>query len=321
MTDLWSPLLERPETATPDSQPHWQALTEHRIITLTGPDAITFLQGQCTCDFEQLRQDKWTLGAHCNAKGQMLSSFVGALLESDKVGLRVHHSITQSAMEALNTYAIFSKANLEISSYLAAAINLEDAPALPLPTPEPLHFAQKDSRALLYTQYGKDKWLELWAPADDSLWQDVKITKGSRWQESHIKAGVAEVQTATQAQHLPQAFNFDCLDGVNFKKGCYTGQEIIARVHYKGKSKQRLHLVSLEVAAEKLATPAVGHKIVNSSGKMMGSVIGTANHDGKMTLQVCTSAFTAEKTSDIDLYLANCPTYRLQALTLPYAIP
>ena len=340
MNSAWTSLLPPTTVAASHTGDGLIPLTEHTIITITGRDAIKFLQGQCTCDATQLTQGYWQLGAHCNVKGRMLSSFTMALLADDCVGLRVHSSIAKSTAQALQRYIVFSKAQCEISQALALGI----VGAIP----ESISSNKLEGGQFSITPAGtvlqhSNNLGELWVSTHCALGLDnIKpllaqnpIYAASRWQLLMIEQGRAEVQQATSDAHLPQAFNFDLIGGINFKKGCYTGQEIIARVHYKGQSKQRVHALQLD---EQPCEPiSVGQRIINAEGKAVGEVAAIASNATGYALLACTKAFDAEAPSlfvagivtntatdqDADNSPANRPvhTMPLQPLPLPYAIP
>ena len=336
MTNAWTSLLESITLTNTATGEGLIPLTEHIIITITGPDAIKFLQGQCTCDVSQLAQGRWQLGAHCTVKGRMLSSFTMALLAEDCVGLRVHHSIAESAALALKKYIVFSKAKCEIS--LALALGIEGTPPASIShnTPEAGAFSLSETGTLLCHD---DTLYELWVSAHSPSGIDAikaslagaTVYTSNRWQQLMIERGLAEVQHLTVDTHLPQAFNFDLVGGVNFKKGCYTGQEIIARLHYKGQSKQRLHAVSLSGPANEPI--AVGQRIINAEGKAVGEVLAVASDEVGAKLLICTKLFSADApalfvaTTTPDQESDNSPvnrpahTHALQPLALPYAIP
>ncbi len=340
MINAWTSLLKPVTLSDTHTGDGLIPLTDHTLITITGPDAIKFLQGQCTCDVSALLQGHWQLGAHCNIKGRMISSFTMALLAEDCVALRVHNSVAESTMLALQKYIVFSKAKCAISEALSLGI-IDTLPHnLTSHALNAGQFKPTEAGTLLrrddnvhelwvstYSQRSIDTLKEILA--EDSPYKGL-LFSSNRWQRLMIERGIAEVQQATVDTHLPQAFNFDLVGGVNFKKGCYTGQEIIARLHYKGQSKQRLHAVSLSEPTNELIT--VGQRIINAQGKALGEIVAFASSTAGTVLLVSTKAFTAEApplfvavaaTQESTNSAVNIPAHphALLPLSLPYAIP
>lgn len=285
------------ETNAPLSPEGEALLPDHCIISATGEGSVKLLQGQCTGDFNQLASGKSVLAAHCTPKGRMLSSFVAARIGEDVIGLRVHKSIAEQAVAALAKYAVFFKVKLTITDIAITCQQVANGEA------DTGTFAESDAGINLYHSQGL---IETWHTGAPS----TAVTNANFWEYQQITRGLAEVTAATYEQHLPQAFNFDLVDGINFKKGCYTGQEIIARVHYKGQSKQRLHcLVSMGAAT-------IGQTVVDSNGKARGEVVRVAEWQGQFWLLATTNAYASDET----LLLENSQ-HPLTREALPYAIP
>ncbi|WP_394203239.1 CAF17-like 4Fe-4S cluster assembly/insertion protein YgfZ [Marinagarivorans algicola] len=312
-------------------------LSDYRIITLTGPDALAFLQGQCTCDFGVFAQEQWLRGAHCNPKGRMISSFTAAQLAPEVIGLRVHHSIATQTIEAFKKYLVFSKAQCELSEYLAVGLTQASVAALavvlrpePSLTPEqpltpeparapepPINLAQLVTRTstyglLLTGHHMAELWLtpeQLRALIDHLIQQNIAqpLLAPALWQHMMIEQGIAEVTELTTQRFLPQAFNYDAIGAVSFKKGCYTGQEIIARMHYKGQSKQRLHLLRSHDANLSLGQP-----LLNTAGKAVGEVINASGH----LILACSSAYLGDE----PLHVKSANNAPLSAVALPYSL-
>ena len=319
MSHVWNALLNQTSFLQGPVTQGIVALTEHVIITVTGLQAVTFLQGQCTCDFKQLAERKWLLGAHCNAKGRMQSSFVAAQLAPDCVALRVHHSIAEAAVTALQKYAALSRVKCEISTYVAVAIvadALQNSPANSLN--EHQFCLEQDALWLKHNP----QLTEVWFKSDNPLWVQLSqqpLWPANEWQRLMIENGMAEIQQATADQHIPQEFNYDLISGVNFKKGCYTGQEIIARVHYKGQSKKRLHRLVLSISS--CTNVSVGSAIVNAEGKVLGNLVAVAIVAEGYEVLACLSGFSLISEAAERLYLEGQVECVLTQLALPYAIP
>ncbi|MDZ7925047.1 MAG: hypothetical protein U5M23_13570 [Marinagarivorans sp.] len=319
MSHLWNTLLHQASFSQDPITEGVIVLTEHVIITATGVQAVGFLQGQCTCDFKPLAEREWLLGAHCNANGRMQSSFVAAQLAPDCVALRVHHSIAEAAVATLQKYAALSRVKCEISTYVAVAIvgnTLQNLPANALN--EHQFCLEQDALWLKHNP----KLTEVWFKSDNQLWTQLSqqpLWSANEWQRLMIENGIAEVQQATADQHIPQEFNYDLINGVNFKKGCYTGQEIIARVHYKGQSKKRLYRLVLSTSSR--TKVSVGSAIVNAEGKVLGNLVAAAIVAEGYEVLACLPRSSLIPEAAERLYLEAQMACALTQLALPYAIP
>ncbi|HEY7773088.1 MAG TPA: folate-binding protein [Marinagarivorans sp.] len=347
MNSLWNNHLDSRTLTDTHQDGGLIPLSDHVLITVTGPDARKFLQGQCTCDINRLDQNHWLLGAHCNVKGRMLSSFTAALLADECIGLRVHLSVAESTAQALQKYIVFSKAKCEISQYLALGIIGQAT----LPELTATARALEDGQ-FTHTQFGTllrhDADLaELWISQDTlQNTSDVQawlsrgpLLSAQHWQQQMIVRGRAEVQRTTADTYLPQAFNYDLIGGVNFKKGCYTGQEIIARLHYKGQSKQRVHAMQLADNSQlnEHGPIEVGQTVINAQGTSVGQVVAARAGQIGTQLLICSKAFNtdnaqlfvvANETSPLEASATVIEAKRttvhstaLEPLSLPYAIP
>lgn len=250
----------------------------HCFIHVTGQDASKFLQGQLTCDIKKLSTLQSGLGAHCNSKGRMLSSFRIVQLADNHYVLRLHASIADSALQALKKYAVFSKVNLAISETMAG-IGLHGAEAkqalnafMPqVPTQayqQQLFRLSAENPSLTQADFSPvtddapnvciictDATLPSYeiyadAPILMQLWQSLSQTISTFSEQQHRLAehqqNLAFIEAATVDEFIPQMFNYQDTPALSFEKGCYTGQEIVARMQYLGKLKRRLYRKQLE---------------------------------------------------------------------------
>lgn len=223
------------------------ALPHLGVLAIDGPDAATFLQGQATCDTRQLPADRGTLGALCNLQGRMIASFF-VFPAADGLLLVMARDRVAAVLTHLQKYALFSKVKLRDASAAYVAVG-NDA----------------DAAALALLPAGTA------APQADG---------STRWRAAAINAGVLLVDSANADRFLPQALNYDLVDGVSFRKGCYTGQEIVARMHFKGKMKERLYVASADVTV----APAANSAIVDAAGKQVGEIVDAVATDGRCVI-------------------------------------
>jgi hypothetical protein len=180
------------------------------LLRIAGVDAKRFLQGQLTCNVDEVTTTEYRLGAHCNPAGRIISLF-RLFLYHDDYYMQMPRETVPVALTALKKYAVFFK------------VALSDV-----------------SDALIFIGYCKNP-LTL--------------------KQEDIHAGIVAIYPETSAKFLPHEINLPELNGVSFNKGCYTGQEIIARMHYRGKSKYHLYHAAT-------ATDHILHRGQNIYGKI-----------------------------------------------------
>ena len=273
-------LSNRFDTTSPgDSGTSLCWLTHEGVIAVDGPDAERFLQGQLTCDVAHLGAKQSTLGARCNPKGRMQSSF---RLHRSETGflLSMAQELVTPQVTELSKYAAFFKASLsdqsdqwirlglwgEHTDKALAAADLE-RPAGPGQVTTTL-----DARVLSLPDGAYEVWLTTGRAleATDQLLQHSSADNLNNWLLRQIQAGLGQVTGPTLELFIPQMLNLQQLGGVSFKKGCYTGQEIVARMQYLGKLKRRMYRLLL--AGE--ACPDAGTPIIDrDSGKTVGEVV------------------------------------------------
>jgi len=308
-----------PNTDQTSDRPRLISMIAHRILQATGPDAVKFLQGQVTCDLRRLEQQDHLLGAHCNAKGRMISSFTLAGCGQDGLGLRLRANLADKALAALRKYIVFSKARMDIAPLAPLAI-LGPLTNLPFPTlPLPGKSLILDKAVLLRHA---ENHLEIWTPelTVEQLWQRLVPlcvpTGCHELDRLWVERGVVEVQAASSEEFVPQMLNYHLIDGVSFKKGCYTGQEIIARMQYRGQLKKHTYLVGGEQGMDL----EVGATLVSAENleKPLATVVASATSTQDWRGLVVANSDIQESEA---LLLDKKTGLKLAWLPLPYAIP
>lgn len=230
------------------------ALSHLGVIRVEGPDAASFLHGQLTQDFALLEASEARLAALCTAKGRVIASFIGIRPEPDRIVLVCSRDILAASLKRLSMYVLRAKARLsdasaEFALYgltgTALAANGLDAGALP-------GRASTIGEAHAVTLYPSDGVPRaLWiAPAGSPAPQGTEIDLAT-WQWSEVRSGIVTLSAPVVEAFVPQMINYESVGGVNFKKGCYPGQEIVARSQFRGTLKRRTYLVQAgdEIAA------------------------------------------------------------------------
>ncbi len=260
-------------------------LTHLGLLEISGADAFTFLQGQVTNDVKLLVGDNAHYTAYCSPKGRMLALFL-AFAHHDHLHLQFNRELLEPIMKRLKMYVMRSKVEIkdvsesmikfgingpEASSMLAPVFNkiptqnyelvsLEHGAVLRLPSTE------KNSRFEIFTDAAN-------APAIwNALKADCQTVGKPCWEWLEIQAGVPDITSVTQEQFVPQMLNLDLLNAINFKKGCYTGQEIVARTHYLGSVKRRTYLASVDSTL----APLAGDKVTDGAKNEVGQIVRVA---------------------------------------------
>lgn len=237
-------------------------LIDRGILEVSGPDTNRLLQGQLTCDIEKLSPGETVPGALCDVKGRMISSFLAHRLSKEKIILVMHQGLTANTLATLKKYAVFYKTEVSDLSDQYLAIGLYQAQP-PQETEGTLVLKQSDTRSLLLcpTAQGSDIWRDLSS--------SLKSAGLNFWEYLMIGDGDGEVRPETAEEFIPQMLNLQHTGAVNFRKGCYTGQEIVARMQYLGKLKRRMY--AIRVKANTLIEPG---KIVDTADrKSVGTVV------------------------------------------------
>ncbi|OQR34796.1 folate-binding protein YgfZ [Pseudomonas sp. T] len=230
-------------------------LNHEGILAVRGADAAKFLQGQLTCNLNYLNAEYSSLGARCTPKGRMTSSF-RILAEGEGFLLAMANDLLDSQLTDLKKYAVFSKATLSDDSTQWARFGLSGADAVLAELGLGLS-GEADQVArvegLIAIGLGQGR-VELWASAEraatiaDLLQTRLPHAELNDWLLGQVRAGVGQVFGATRELFIPQMINLQAVGGVSFKKGCYTGQEIVARMQYLGRLKRRLQRLKLDGA-------------------------------------------------------------------------
>jgi tRNA-modifying protein YgfZ len=219
-------------------------LTHLGIIRAEGEDAATFLQGQLTQDFSLLGTSEARLAAYCTAKGRMQASFIGIKRGPADILLVCSRDILPATLKRLSMYVLRAKAKLrdataEFDLYgLAGIAAQEAAPALQSPWSR----AENGNASVvrLYPADGQPRALWL-APAGEAAPRGAALEQAP-WLWGEVRSGIATITAPIAEAFVPQMLNYESVGGVNFKKGCYPGQEVVARSQFRGTLKRRAYL-------------------------------------------------------------------------------
>ncbi len=301
-------------------------LSHFSLLAFSGEDAQSFLQGQLSCDVDALAgKTVSSYGSYNTAKGRMLANFL-LWQEGSEWRMVLHRSIAPAIQKRLGMFVLRAKVKI---ADMTGAVSLMGVggPAVagalqPLinAVPEEAHQLQTGTNATTLIALPGRRWL-LAVAADNALSVRTAVADTLRpvgtaaWNWTEIRNGIPWVTAQTQDQFVPQMANLELIGGVNFKKGCYPGQEIVARTQYLGKLKRRLYLAHVEAsvhAGDALCSEDVG-------GQINGMIANAAPAPGGGSDVLAVVQSTSAESDGVHLGSTDGP--KLRFLPLPYALP
>lgn len=238
------------QSASGNPEPHTDFiahLSDLSVINVTGIDTNKYLQGQITVDVEQLDHNIALIGCHCDFKGKMWNIFY-AIGQAQDVSLICHQESVDSSLRELKKYGVFSKVEIEDASQQwtllggtgAELANLVNAVFHQAPDRDK-QVIHCDSGFVVYLESPEPRFLLMLKKGAAQAFIDEypqPLSPVDRWNALDIQAGIANIQQATSNQFVPQMVNMQALGAIDFEKGCYMGQEVVARTKYLGKNKR-----------------------------------------------------------------------------------
>ena len=307
-------------------------LNHYGLIAFSGVETGKFLQGQTTCNIKDLTTTKSLAGACCSPKGRMYCNVQLALDNDGQHWLRLRRDVLDSSLQTLNKYlALFrgSKAINCSDSHIVLGVSGSKAKAL-INTlvgscPEQRHDSVSGEDIIVVCIDAEQSRYEMWLSASKaiSIWSTVMehatLGDSSEWLLANIQSGIGDVHAETQDEFVPQMLNLQALNAISFNKGCYTGQEIVARMHYLGKLKKRMYRAT--VSGVDIA-PAAGSELyaVNAiSGELqsVGHVVDAVIHNGQCELLAVIPDELVESAKPVQLGKNGG---EITVVPLPYAI-
>jgi folate-binding protein YgfZ len=309
MTDVLTSTLARLEGAC--------ALPELGLIQVSGDEAAAFLHGQLTHDFALLPDGGARLCAYCSAKGRMLASFVGVKLSSSEIWLVCRRDLLLPTLKRLSMFVLRAKVRLSDLSDQFSIYGLAGDAALAAlggQVPPWTTAMQGPGRAVaLYPAEGVAR--ALWLSPDRSDRPEGEALEHDAWAESEVRSGVATLSAALVDQLVPQMLNYESVDAVSFKKGCYPGQEVVARSQFRGTLKRRTYLGQVDALARAgLEVFAAGASPDQPSGVVVQ--VAAARLGGSVLLLVLQVGSVAPGVS-LHLGAPDGPGIKLDALPYP----
>lgn len=253
-------------------------LKDFETVLVGGPDAAKFLQGQLTCDVHSLAENAFTHGAACNNKGRIFASFILARHGAD-FHVLLANGLAKIFIANLQKFIPFYKCTMQILTGLKSiglagteVVNTLTKLHLEIASPNTgskvadmwMYNLQTDNTQFILSAH-EDNYPSIKSSIATSIPEETK----ENWELRNILSGHFPFTLEDVDKYTPQELHFDQAGYISFSKGCYTGQEIIARMHYRGKAKKRLYLLQIE----KFKNPENENEIeiFDDDGKNLGS--------------------------------------------------
>ncbi|NOQ17417.1 MAG: folate-binding protein [Methyloprofundus sp.] len=279
MNTDWTAFLntQNLSSSLPASKQSFMAALPHlAVLTVSGQDAANFLQGQTTCNIKELNDASPNLGALCNAKGRTISTFI-IIKQANEFQLILTVDLLEIVRKKLQMYILRADVQLTDQSDALCIIGVHN------PTQTIIsnlyHYPQQEHSFLFIAppEIAQSFWV-------DALANNVLASSENAWLNLDIQAGIPWLHKETTEKFVPQMLNLDKLGAISFEKGCYTGQEIVARTHYLGQNKRAMYQASSQTHNE--ITP--GTAIIDSTNDEAnwGEVILTAQQTESTQLLV-----------------------------------
>jgi hypothetical protein len=241
------------------------------VLRVSGNDAADFLQGQLTCNIKEITAQNSFFAGFCNAQGRVISTLL-ILKRNDDFLLILPSMLLEKVKNKLKMYILRSKVQLQDANedFCLSGLHCSNDMKEELSLPE-ANFSINNNWLKLPNAH----YLSV-ASADESIIQMVKLQKQGfqlqnhqDWQNLDLQGGLVWLDETSSEEYIPQMLNLDKLGGISFTKGCYTGQEVVARTHYLGKTKRELFLA--QTAGDVIFDN--NHSVVDDSEQIAGQIL------------------------------------------------
>ncbi|MGL6266078.1 tRNA-modifying protein YgfZ [Aeromonas jandaei] len=289
------------------AEPTRFALTKIAITRLSGQDRVKYLQGQVTCDVNALQPGQSTLGGHCDPKGKLWSDFRLLCLEESLL-LLTTPSVLERQLPELKKFAVFSKVEIAADERHATGLAGKGTDAWVA-----AQFGLEQSGLIaggMAVKIEQDRWLLVSSEQADTL----PAGDESLWWGLEIKAGLPHMEAVHQGEFIPQMLNLQALDGICFNKGCYMGQETVARAKYRGANNRALFLLAGS-ASEPVNAGDTLEIQLGDNWRRSGMVLNAWQHQGQVWL---TAVLPKDTEADARFRLKQEESSQLTLQPLPY---
>lgn len=313
--------LSQPQWLATDSTPAvmLSVLDHFGLMRVTGEQGRSFIHGQVTTDISSLANDQWRWGAHCDPKGKMLAAFRTFAID-DALMLMMPKDTLAADLPQLAKYAVFSKAELTDASEDFVILGVAGTDASQWIQD---HFGEINQELSeipggVLLKDGERYIMVLEQSAAQPLLGSISepLYSATAWQALDIKAGYPNIAASHQGQFVPQMCNLQAINGISFEKGCYMGQETVARMKYRGGNKRALYIIT-GTAESAVNTDSKLEIAIEDGFKKLGAIIEVAQQDNQVLLSAVLPNDTEIGTQ---LRIADMPASSLTIQALPYSL-
>ena len=256
------------------------------LIQLTGEQAESFLHGQVTADVAGLDEQDWCWGAHCDPKGKMLASFRLFKAQAYLWMLMPKTAVTAD-LPQLQKYAVFSKVTLTDATQSKHVYGIAGKSAAAYVQQ---HFGEitqniTQTQDAIVIKDGERFMLVVDSDSAPQFLQQQSIFDSSSWQALEIESGYPNISENHSGEYIPQMCNLDAIGGINFNKGCYMGQETVARMKYRGGNKRALYILAGTVANQ-LTKDGFVEVELGSGYRKAGNIIEYVQRENQVLMTV-----------------------------------
>lgn len=301
------------------------------LIRFSSEDAQNFLQGQLSCDVNAVSAEQASYGGYCTPKGRLLCSFLlWRDTASDGYLLQLPVELIESIIKRLRMYVLRAKVTVEDYSDEIVRFGVigETAQALLASNPKGVAVPATSLAISTFSNghiicHSQQRFEILATPAlAINIWEQLSKqahpASATTWDHAEINEGIPAIFQATQEQFIPQMVNLDAIGGVSFKKGCYPGQEIVARTQYLGKVKRRMYRARLKNDATETVKAGDSLFSADTGNQACGMIVNAAPvHTGGTEVLAVIQVSTAESQS---VHWQTPAGPQLELLPLPYSI-
>lgn len=292
------------------------------VIALNGPDAASFIHNQLTNDFLLLDAQHARLAAYCSAKGRMQASFIGLHGQPEQLLLVCSRDLLAATLKRLSMFVLRAKVKLHDASAEYALWGLTGAACIGLHDSAAWTLGQVDGAQLIQLYPAQQTQRQLWIGAVNSAPPHVPLCSAADWALGDVLSGIATVNAPVFEAFVPQMLNYESVGGVSFKKGCYPGQEVVARSQFRGTLKRRAYILRSVDASPQGASPVLeaGQELFSAldAEQACGSVVQAAcAPDGRW---LCIASLQTQAAVTGGLHAGKVDGPLMEILPLPYAL-
>jgi len=302
-------------------------LSHRALVAVHGKDAAEFLQNQLSNDVREVSESRSQLTSYCSPKGRMLAIF-RLFRRGDEFYLSLPEELVEAVVQRLRMFVLRSDVTLEIvtDTFVHLGVSGPDAEdeldSLLGEVPKSVDDVLRSDDCTVIRVAGIHPRFEIYGPLDCAkrLWQGLNVRCAPvgepAWGLLEVMAGIPVVHAETVEAFVPQMANLQLVGGVSFKKGCYPGQEVVARMQYLGKLKRRMYLV--RIADEPPAAPGTDIFSAADPEQSAGQIVEARPHPDGGQVALAVIRIAAADKGDLHLGLADGPL--LEFLDLPYPV-